>query len=78
MNNVDLKNKPKLVRNIKAARRLLSKLIYDIQAEDISNEKAKLLIYALIKFSELVKNQTVEELELRIKKLEEALNGKKS
>ncbi|GEM_PF-4416801 len=71
-----LKEKPKRVSNIRAARRLMARLIYDLQRENITSEKAKTLAYLLIKYSELFKVEKLEELENRLKRIEEKIDEK--
>ncbi|MBK7106602.1 MAG: hypothetical protein IPH62_15115 [Ignavibacteriae bacterium] len=81
MSNDITKTKPKKIRNVKSARRLLADLIYYLQLEIIPSEKAKSIAYMLIKYGELFKTEnllSIEELEKRFKILEEKINDKKS
>lgn len=71
--------KPKRIRNLKAARRLLADLIYYLQTDSMADSKAKSIAYLLIKYGELSKLESFEnltEFEERIKSLEEKLNEK--
>jgi len=68
-----LKNKPKNIHNVKQARRLMAAIIKEIQTETITNEKARLLIYALIKFGELWKLETLDSYSDRLDKIDEIL-----
>lgn len=68
--------KAKRVNKIKDARRLLAKLIYEFQMGKVSSEYLKTLCYALIKYSELFKVETLESINERISDLEEKYNGK--
>ncbi|NLT52747.1 MAG: hypothetical protein GXX85_17725 [Ignavibacteria bacterium] len=64
---------PIKVNNVKTAKRLLSRLIYDLQDNSINGQKAKDLCYLLSVFIQVF-NQS--ELEERINKLEKAKNEK--
>jgi len=62
------------IRNIKGARRMLSRIIYGFQTGTISDSKAKTTAYLLIKYSELFRVEKIEEVEKRLKSLEGKLN----
>ena len=64
-------DKPKRVNNIKAARRLMAKIIYEFQKGSVPDSKAKTLAYLLIKYSELYKTESLEVIEKRLSELEE-------
>ncbi|HMN16294.1 MAG TPA: hypothetical protein PKD03_01645 [Ignavibacteriaceae bacterium] len=64
-------NVPVKVTNLKAAKRLLAKLIYDLQTDKIDNQKAKDLTYLLVSYVNIFKQY---ELELRIEEIEKQLN----
>ena len=64
--------KPKKIRDIKTARRFLANLIYEFQQNNITDQKVKTLAYLLIKYAELYKVESLEDIELRLQKLEEA------
>lgn len=68
--------KPKRVRNIASARRLLASVIFELQKGNVSDSKAKTIAYLLIKYSELFKIEKLDELNERITKLEEERNAK--
>jgi hypothetical protein len=58
---------PVKVTNLKNAKRLLSKLIYELQAGKISNQDAKDLTYLLVSFVNVFKQYETEQ---RISELE--------
>lgn len=58
---------PLKVTNLKNAKRLLSKLIYELQAGTIDNQTAKDLTYLLVSFVNVFKQY---EMEKRISELE--------
>lgn len=62
---------PVKVTNLKAAKRLLAKLIYDLQTDKIDNQKAKDLTYLLVSYVNIFKQY---ELELRIEQIEKQIN----
>ena len=62
---------PIKVTNLKNAKRLLSKLIYELQAGTIDNQTAKDLTYLLVSFVNVFKQY---EMERRISELEERLS----
>ena len=72
MNNIKhpppILSKPQKVNNIKQAKKLLSKLIYALQTNEIDGRKAKDLCYLLSVFIGIVKDC---ELENRLDKLEQ-------
>ncbi|MFC2103531.1 hypothetical protein ACFLSS_03780 [Bacteroidota bacterium] len=68
-------NTPKRISKIKDARRLLANLIYLFQSGEISSDYLKTLCYALIKYSELYKVETLEYLEERVMNLEESFKN---
>lgn len=65
--------KPKRIRNIKGARRLLANYIYEFQNKKVSNDDAKTIAYLLIKYSELWKTESFEQFEKRIDAIESKL-----
>lgn len=68
--------KAKRINKVKDARRLLAKLIYEFQLGKVHSDNLKTLCYALIKYSELFKTETLENIDERMKKMEDRLNGK--
>jgi len=71
-------NNPKKITKVKDARRLLANLIYEYQKGEIPTEFIKTLTYVLIKFHELCKTEMLENIEDRIKKLEQEKNNEKA
>jgi hypothetical protein len=67
--------KPIVVRNIKHARRLLSKLISKLQKGEIKGREAKDMTYLLISFVNIIKE---EEIETKLNNLEMKINEMKS
>jgi len=65
---------PIKVNNVKTAKRLLSRLIYQLQAGDIHGQKAKDLCYLLSVYIQIF---TQSELEDRINALEAKNNDKR-
>ena len=63
-------DKPRKISGIKSARRLLAFIIFEFQRGALRTDDAKTLAYLLIKYSELYKVETLEEIEERITKLE--------
>ena len=63
--------KPKRIRKIADARRLLADYIYQFQLGNIKDDKLKTICYALIKYSELWKTEKLEDLEKRLSDLEQ-------
>jgi hypothetical protein len=63
-----LLDKPIRIRKVKDAKRLLSKLIYEMQIGKIQSQQAKDLTYLLISFVNIT---TATEFELRLNLLEE-------
>jgi len=63
-----LLDKPIRIRKVKDAKRLLSKLIYELQTGKIQSQQAKDLTYLLISFVNIT---TATEFELRLKQLED-------
>ena len=63
-----LLDKPIRIRKIKDAKRLLSKLIYELQTGKIQSQQAKDLTYLLISFVNIT---TATEFESRLKSLED-------
>lgn len=61
---------PIKVNNLKSARRLLSRLIYQLQTGEVENQTAKDLTYLLISYVNVFKTY---EFEQRLIKLEEKL-----
>lgn len=51
---------PIKVNSLKSAKRLLSKLIYELQTGNIDNQKAKDLTYLLISFVNVFKQYEIE------------------
>ena len=68
---------PKRINKIKDARRLLANLIYQFQKGEVSSEYLKTLCYALIKYSELFKAESLVTLQEKLSEIEERLNGLK-
>ena len=62
---------PIKVTNLKSARRLLSRLIYQLQTGEVENQTAKDLTYLLISYVNIFK---AYEFEQRLLKLEEKLS----
>lgn len=62
---------PIKVTNLKSAKRLLSKLIYELQFKRIDSQAAKDLTYLLVSFVNIFKNY---ELEKRLEELESKIN----
>lgn len=65
---------PKRISKVKDARRLLAQLIYFFQKGDVSSEYLKTLCYALIKYSELFKVESLETMQEKVLQIEERLN----
>ena len=70
-------NNPKKISKVKDARRLLANLIYLYQKGEVSSEHLKTLCYALIKYSELYKTETLEEFQERLTNLEKEIQSGK-
>ena len=66
--------KPKKLYKIKDARRLLANIIFLYQKGEVNSEYLKTLCYALIKYAELYKTETFENIEERLKHIEEKIN----
>lgn len=61
------------VTSLKQAKRLLSRLIYDLQTGVIENQTAKDLTYLLISYANIFKQYEIEQ---RIDEIEKKLNEK--
>ena len=72
-NGVTKALKPRRVKDLKSARSLLGSLIYHYQIGTISENRARALAYLLIQFSNLVKTEKLEEIEIRLDQIEEAI-----
>jgi hypothetical protein len=65
--------RPVKVRSLKDAKRLLSRLIVQLQSGQVKGSDAKDLTYLLSVFLQLVRDH---ELEQRIKRIEQTIGGK--
>jgi hypothetical protein len=65
-------NKPIKIKNIRDAKRLLSRLIYHLQIGTVENQTAKDLCYLTICYINVIKEL---EFEARLKNLEEKANN---
>jgi len=66
--------KPKRISKIRDARRLLASYIYELQKGTVKAQDAKTMAYLLIKYAELYKAESLENIELRLIELEEKVN----
>lgn len=65
---------PKKISKVRDARRLLASLIYQFQKGDVSSEYLKTLCYALIKYSELYKTESLETIQEKLSEMEIRFN----
>ena len=70
---LSLKEKPIRVKNLRDAKKLISRLLVAFQREEIDGRNAKDLAYLLTVFIQIVKDGELEE---RLTKLENNINNK--
>ena len=66
--------KPRRIQKVQDARRLLASYIFHLQKGEIKADDAKVMAYLLIKYAELYKIESLENIELRLAELEEKIN----
>ena len=66
--------KPRRIQKVQDARRLLASYIFYLQKGEINVNDAKAMAYLLIKYAELYKIESLENIELRLIELEEKIN----
>ncbi len=69
------KPRPKLVRNITGAKRLLARYIFLFQQGVVTDQEAKTIGYLLAQYQQLYKAGTLEELAKKIEAIESKLNA---
>lgn len=66
--------KPRRISKIQDARRLLASYIYELQKGTVKGQDAKTMAYLLIKYAELYKVESLENIELRLSELESEMS----